>query len=66
MAKYTIHPGEGGVGFEISVVSDNGAHQTMLGFKTVAEADAWIAEDKRLTVLNNDTSEPHLPPAREA
>ena len=66
MAKYTIHPGEDGVGFEISVISDNGAHQTMLGFKTVAEADAWIAEDKRLAALDNDTSGPDLPPAREA
>jgi hypothetical protein len=33
MAKYTIHPGEGGGGFEVSVISNNGAKQTMLGFK---------------------------------
>jgi hypothetical protein len=66
MAKYTIHPGEGGVGFEISVISDNGAKQTMLGFKTVAEADAWIAEDMRLTTGGNGRSGPDLPPAREA
>jgi hypothetical protein len=48
MAKYNIYPGEDSVGFEISVISDNGAKQTMLGFKTFAEADAWVTEDMRL------------------
>lgn len=66
MAKYNINPGEDGVGFEISVISDNGAHHTMLGFKTVAEADTWIAEDQRLAALSNDTAAPDLPAAREA
>ena len=66
MVKYTIHSGEDGAGFEISVIADNGARHTMLGFKTVAEAVAWIAGDKRLTTLDNDTSGRDLPPAREA
>jgi hypothetical protein len=63
MAKYTIHPREGGVEFEVSVSSDNGAKQTMLGFKTVAEADAWVAEDMRLTTRGNGRSGPDLPSA---
>lgn len=70
MANYTIHPGEDGVGFEISVISDNGARQTMLGFQTVAEADAWIAEDKRgykrLAAINDETLRPDMLPATEA
>jgi hypothetical protein len=65
MAKYTIYPGEGGGGFEVSVISNNGAKQTMLGFKTVAEADAWVAEDMRLTTRGNGRSGPDLPSARE-
>ena len=66
MAKYNINPGEGGVGFDISIVSDNGGRHTMLGFKTVTEADDWIAEDERLSAFSNDTLAPDLPPAREA
>jgi hypothetical protein len=49
MTVYSIHPAQNGSGFEISIVSDNGARQTILGFETVAAVDAWIAEDKRLT-----------------
>ena len=68
MTKYNVHPGEDDTGFDISIISDNGARQTVLGFRTVAVADAWIAEDKRLTALANETERPgsDLPPAREA
>jgi hypothetical protein len=39
----TLHP-DGG--FDVEVVSINGAHQTMSGFTTLSEADEWIAADK--------------------
>jgi hypothetical protein len=60
MASYTIKPRADGAGFDIGVVGSNGARQTMLGFKTEAEAEAWIAQDRRLT----DASDPWRPPAR--
>jgi hypothetical protein len=66
MTNYMIRPGESGIGFDISITSDDGAQQTVLGFKTMAEADAWIADDKRQTALSDDASRPDLPPAREA
>ena len=46
MATYTIIPR--GDLFDVAVVSRNGARQTMLGFKTEADATTWISEDTRL------------------
>jgi hypothetical protein len=54
MASYIITPRTDGTGFDIGVVGSNGARQTMLGFKTKDEAEAWIAQDKRL----NDSTDP--------
>jgi hypothetical protein len=44
MATYTIVPR--GDQFDVSVVSRNGARQTILGFSTQAEAEAWISHDE--------------------
>jgi hypothetical protein len=46
MASYTIAPGSDR-GFNIEIVGDDGARQTMLGFETKAAAEAWIVEDQR-------------------
>jgi hypothetical protein len=48
MTQYIIVPNGDGTGFNIAVSGSNGARQTMLGFDTEAEAEAWIAQDKRL------------------
>jgi len=46
MATYLIAPGAEH-GFDIKIVGDNGARQTMLGFPTRQAAEAWIADDRR-------------------
>jgi hypothetical protein len=48
MTQYTIIPLPDGAGFHIGVAGTNGARQTMLGFATQEEAEAWITHDKRL------------------
>jgi hypothetical protein len=54
MANYTITPAGDGSGFQIGLVDSDGARHTMLGFTSMAEAEAWIVQDKR---LNNGSSE---------
>jgi hypothetical protein len=65
MTVYSIDRSRNGAGFEVSIISDNGARQTMLGFATVTAADAWIAEDKRLGAAadEGDPSVLYLRPA---
>lgn len=53
MTTYKVVPRADGAGYDIQIVADNGARRTRLGFKTEAEAEAWIAEDKR---LNHETN----------
>jgi hypothetical protein len=48
MTTYIIIPTEDGSSFNIGVAGSNGARQTMLGFASEAEAEAWISQDKRL------------------
>ena len=57
MSKYTVSPRSGGVGFDIAVISGNGARNTLLGFATEMEAQAWITRDRRL----NDHTDPFMP-----
>jgi hypothetical protein len=59
MTTYTIIPTQDGSGFNIGIASANGARQTMLGFASEAEAEAWIIQDRRL-------SEVHPPPILNA
>jgi hypothetical protein len=47
MGTYSIGRHKDGTGFDVSVVSDNGARHTMLGFKRRRAAEAWIADDRR-------------------
>ena len=46
MATYLISPGMEH-GFDIKIIGDTGARQTMLGFPTREAAELWIAEDRR-------------------
>jgi hypothetical protein len=48
MTTYTIIPASDGSEFHIGVAGSDGTRQTMLGFSSVAEAEAWIVQDKRL------------------
>jgi hypothetical protein len=49
MATYQIIPlGDGG-GFNIGVAGSDGTRQTMLGFTSMEEAEAWIIQDRRLS-----------------
>jgi hypothetical protein len=51
MTTYSIIPTADGTGFNISIAGSNGARQTMLGFASEAEAEAWIAQDRRLSEM---------------
>lgn len=53
MSTYTIIPVEDGTGFNIGVAGSDGARQTILGFKSKADAEAWIVQDKRLNTGAN-------------
>jgi hypothetical protein len=48
MSTYVIIPNSDGSGFNVGIAGSNGARQTMLGFESEAEAEAWIIQDKRL------------------
>jgi hypothetical protein len=47
MTTYKVVPDQGGSGYNAELVSDNGAHQTMLGFATVVAAERWIESDRQ-------------------
>lgn len=48
MATYQIVPAGDGLGFNIGVAGSDGTRHTMLGFLSMEEAEAWIAQDRRL------------------
>jgi len=48
MTSYTITPGSDGATFNVVISGANGTRQTLLGFATKSEAEAWITNDKRL------------------
>ena len=47
MAMYTVIPRADQAEFDIAVAGDDGVRQTMLGFKTEADAELWIEDDKK-------------------
>ena len=62
MATYTIaRRGDDQSGFEVRVVGDDGAHQTLLGFRTRADAHAWVAQDQKPTDVVEETDAHFLP-----
>lgn len=57
MADYHISPSANGDNFDVRIVGTNGARQTVLGFASQGDAEAWVAQDKRL----NDAADPFRP-----
>ena len=47
MATYTISAETEHGEFDVAVVGNDGTRQTMLGFKSLTAAEAWIAEEER-------------------
>jgi hypothetical protein len=50
--KITKHPG--GNSYDVHVVGAQGIRQTMLGFRTEEEAEAWIVTDKDRGPINRE------------
>jgi hypothetical protein len=46
MATYAVVPRVDHTGYDILVKDDNGARHTILGFRTMVAAEAWIADDR--------------------
>ncbi len=57
MSTYVISP-RTERGFDIKIVGDDGARQTMLGFPTREAAEAWIMEDQRRSREEVQSSSP--------
>jgi hypothetical protein len=47
MITYTVIASADKTGFHVKIDGSEGNHQTILGFATESDADAWIANDKR-------------------
>jgi hypothetical protein len=52
MATYTLIPNAGQT-FHIAIVGNDGARQTLLGFQTEADAEAWIARDRLQSTIDD-------------
>ena len=52
MPTYTVIP-QADQTFQVAIVGGDGARQTMLGFETQAEAEAWIARDRRQSAADD-------------
>jgi hypothetical protein len=49
MATYTLIPAVDRKGFHVAIEGSDGIRQTILGFETSVEAEAWIEHDRRLS-----------------
>jgi hypothetical protein len=49
MITYAVIASADQTGFHVKIAGSDGDRQTILGFVTESDADAWIASDKRLT-----------------
>jgi hypothetical protein len=49
MAAYTVVPAVDRTGFHVAIQGSDGVRQTILGFETSVEAEAWIEHDRRLS-----------------
>ena len=52
VATYTVIPKVDHTGFHVAIVGSNGVRQTLLGFETQADAEAWIMRDKLLSAAD--------------
>ena len=57
MPSYSIAYRGEGFGYSVHIKDDSGARHTVSGFKTEAEAKAWVEEDKR-TMLPAPEAQP--------
>ena len=60
MTTYPIIPKADQTGFDVAIVGDDGARQTLLGFETRADAAAWIAWDKRPNAADDPWTSSYL------
>jgi hypothetical protein len=49
MATYTVIPAVDRTGLHVAIQGSDGTRQTILGFETSVEAEAWIEHDRRLS-----------------
>jgi hypothetical protein len=54
MNVYKISKHPGGNNYDIHVIGAQGTRQTMLGFRTEEEAEAWIVTDKERGPINRE------------
>jgi hypothetical protein len=52
MATYTVILKVDHTGFHVAIVGSDGVRQTILGFDTRADAEAWILRDKWLSAAD--------------
>jgi hypothetical protein len=55
MAAYTLIPNASQT-FHVAIVGNDGVRQTLLGFASEADAEAWIARDR----IQNITDDPRM------
>jgi hypothetical protein len=55
MAAYTLIPNASQT-FHVAIVGNDGVRQTLLGFASEADAEAWIARDR----IQNTTDNPRM------
>jgi hypothetical protein len=55
MAAYTLIPNASQT-FHVAIVGNDGVRQTLLGFASEADAEAWIARDR----IQNTTDDPRM------
>jgi hypothetical protein len=60
MTTYTVRAIVDGIGFEVEIAGV-GAHQSILRFGTEDAANAWIAQDKRRTHVDEFFGSPAAP-----
>jgi hypothetical protein len=54
MSLYKISKHTGGNSYDVHVIDAQGTRQTMLGFRTEEEAEAWIVTDKERGPINRE------------
>jgi hypothetical protein len=54
MNVYEISKHPGGNSYDVHVIGAQGTRQTMLGFRTKEEAEAWIVTDKERGPINRE------------
>jgi hypothetical protein len=53
MASYAITVRDDQASFDVEIVAHDGVRQTVIGFKTQADAEAWMVRDARLNTMTD-------------